>query len=277
MIEPLDYFAALVQHDHNLPLFEAALTLAQDIDPQLDLSAAQAEVDALAARVRRRLPEDAAQLQKIRMLNQFFYRELGFGVNLNNFHDPDNSYLHRVVRTRRGIPISLAMIYMEIAQQVGLDVKGISFPGHFLMRLSVPSGEVILDPLNGDSLSREELEERLEPFVDQMRSAGKPLSDYIAPAPARAILVRMLRNLKALFIEREQWQRLLEVQQRLLILLPGDVSERRDRGLAFLHLDCPTAALDDIEIYLAQRPYASDADMFRSKLPALREAHRRLN
>ena len=277
MIQPLDYFAALVRHDDSIPLFEAALTLAQDADPQLDLSAAQAEVDALAARVRRRLPKDAAPLQKIRALNQFFYRELGFGSNLNDYYDPDNSYLHRVVRTRRGIPISLAVIYIEIAQQVGLDVKGISFPGHFLMRLSVPAGEIVLDPVNGDSLSREELEERLEPFVEQLRSAGKPLSNYIDPATPREILVRMLRNLKSLFLERERWAALLAVQQRLLILLPADLVERRDRGVAYANLDCPKSALEDFEAYLAQRPYAHDAEALRAKLPSLRQASRKLN
>ena len=277
MIQPLEYFAALVRHDDSIPLFEAALTLAQDADPQLDLCAAQAEVDALAARVRRRLPKDAAQLQKIRTLNQFFYRELGFGGNLNDYYDPDNSYVHRVVKTRRGIPISLAMIYIEIAQQIGLDVKGISFPGHFLMKLSVPAGEIVLDPVNGDSLSREELEERLEPFVKQIRSAGKPLADYIEPATPREILVRMLRNLKALYLERERWQPLLAVQQRLLILLPGDLAERRDRGLAYASLDCPKSALEDIEAYLAQRPNAADAQALRTRLPAIRLANRRLN
>ena len=277
MIQPLDYFAALVEHDDTIPLFEAALTLAQDAHPQLDLSAAEAEVDALAARVRRRLPKDAAQLQKIRTLNQFFYRELGFGGNVNDYYDPDNSYLHRVVKTRRGIPISLAMIYIEIARQVGLDVKGISFPGHFLMKLTVPSGEIVLDPVNGDSLSREELEERLEPYIAQIRSAGKPLSDYIAPATSRDILVRMLRNLKTLFLERERWQRLLGVQERLLILLPGDIVERRDRGLAYASLDCPKSALEDFEAYLAVRPHAADAEVLRGKLPALRLANRRLN
>ncbi|MEC5216553.1 regulator of sirC expression with transglutaminase-like and TPR domain [Actimicrobium sp. GrIS 1.19] len=277
MIKPLDYFAALVQQEDSIPLFEAAVALAQDVEPQLDLSAVQADVDTLAARLRRRLPADTAQVQKLRMLNHYFYRELGFGSNLNNYYDPENSYLHRVLKTRHGIPISLALIYIEIAQQIGLEVKGISFPGHFLMKMSAPSGEIILDPVNGSSLSREELEERLEPFVEQIRKAGIPLADYLQPAPPRDILVRMLRNLKTLFIERERWQRLLGVQERLLILLPGDLAERRDRGLAYANLDCPKTALQDIEAYLAQRPDAADAEVLRQRLPRLRDANRRLN
>ncbi len=277
MIKPHDYFAALVRQDDNLPLFEAAVSLAQDADPGLDLGAVQAEVDTLAARLRRRIPVDAGPVQKVQLLNQYFYRELGFGSNLNNYYDPDNSYLHRVLKTRRGIPISLAVLYAEIAQQIDLDMRGISFPGHFLMKLSVPSGEIILDPVNGASLSREELEERLEPFIAQIRRTGKPLAAYLDAAPSRDILVRMLRNLKSLFLDQGRWQKLLDVQQRLLILLPADIAEQRDRGLAYSHLNCPQAALEDFQAYLAQRPDAIDADELRDKLPGLKLACRKLN
>jgi regulator of sirC expression with transglutaminase-like and TPR domain len=278
MIKALDYFASLVQQDESIPLFEAALAIAQDVDPQLDLSATQAEVDILAAKLRRRLASDASSVQKLRMLNHFFYHELGFAGNVNDYYDPDNSYLHRVISTRRGIPISLAVVYMELAQQIGLNVKGISFPGHFLMKLSVQSGDIVLDPFNGVSLSREDLEERLEPYFEQQGYPSEiPLGSYLQAAPPRDILVRMLRNLKALFVEHLRWQRVLGVQQRLVILLPNEITERRDRGLAYANLECPQAALQDLEAYLAERPYASDADQIRRRLPELRDACRRLN
>lgn len=278
VIKSLDYFASLVQQDDSIPLFEAALAIAQDVDPQLDLEATQVEVDTLAAKLQRRLPSDASSVQKLRMLNHFFYRELGFGGNVNDYYDPDNSYLHRVIRTRRGIPISLAVLYMELAQQIGLTMKGISFPGHFLMKLSVQSGDIVLDPFNGASLSREDLEERLEPYFEQQSYPGAiPLSYYLHAAHPREILVRMLRNLKTLFVEHMRWQRVLGVQQRLLILLPDEITERRDRGLAYANLECPQAALDDLEAYLAERPYAPDAELLRSKLPELRDASRRMN
>jgi len=278
VIKSLDYFASLVQEDDSIPLFEAALAIAQDVEPQLDLAATQAEVDQMAARLQRRLAPDASSVQKLRMLNHFFYRELGFAGNVNDYYDPDNSYLHRVITTRRGIPISLAVLYMELAQQIGLDVKGISFPGHFLMKLSIQSGDIVLDPFNGVSLSREELEERLEPYFEHHSYPGAiPLSYYLHAAHPREILVRMLRNLKALFVEHMRWQRVLGVQQRLLILLPDEITERRDRGLAYANLECPQAALADLEAYLAERPYASDAEVLRSKLPELREASRRMN
>jgi regulator of sirC expression with transglutaminase-like and TPR domain len=278
VINALDYFSSLVQQDDSIPLFEAALSIAQDVDPQLDLAGTQAQVDLLAARLQRRLASDASSIQKLRLLNHYFYRELGFAGNINDYYDPDNSYLHRVLSTRRGIPISLAVLYMELAQQIGLNVKGVSFPGHFLMKLSVQSGDIVLDPFNGASLSREELEERLEPYFEQQSYPGAiPLAYYLHAAHPREILVRMLRNLKALFVERMRWQRVLGVQQRLVILLPDEINERRDRGLAYANLECPQAALEDLEAYLAERPRASDAEVIRSKLPELRQASKRLN
>ncbi|HJV74064.1 MAG TPA: SirB1 family protein [Noviherbaspirillum sp.] len=278
VIKALDYFTSLVQQDDSIPLFEAALAIAQDVEPQLDLAATQAEVDILAARLQRRLAPDASSIQKLRLLNHFFYRELGFAGNVNNYYDPDNSYLHRVLSTRRGIPISLAVLYMELAQQIGLNVTGISFPGHFLMKLSVQSGDIVLDPFNGASLTREELEERLEPYFEHQSYPGAtPLSYYLHEAHPREILVRMLRNLKAVFLENMRWQRVLNVQQRLLILLPDEITERRDRGLAYANLECPQAALLDLEAYLMERPYAPDAELLRSKLPELREATKRMN
>ena len=278
MIKPLDYFAALVQQDDAIPLFEAALSIAQDEDPALDLTACMVELDKLAIQLKRRLPSDVGQIPKLRLLNQFFYQELGFAGNVNDYYDPNNSYLHKVLLSRRGIPISLAVIYMELAQQVGLNVRGISFPGHFLMKLSVKNGDIVLDPFNGASLSREELEERLEPyFLQPQDSASLPMASLLEDAQPRVILVRMLRNLKALYAEQPRWQQFLNVQQRLVVLLPDEISERRDRGLAFANLDYPQAALQDLEAYLVRCPDASDAELLRDRLSDLRAATRKLN
>ncbi|HJW56528.1 MAG TPA: tetratricopeptide repeat protein [Burkholderiaceae bacterium] len=277
-LKALDYFASLVQQDDSIPLFEAALAIAQDVDPQLDLEAPQVEIDILAARLLRRLPSDASLIQRLRMLNHFFYQELGFAGNINDYYAPDNSYLHRVIATRRGIPVSLAVLYMEFAQQIGLNVKGVSFPGHFLMKISVQSGDVILDPFNGASLSREELEERLESFLMQSDvTAEAILGAYLQPASAREILVRMLHNLKALFMEHQYWDRVLGAQERLVVLLPDEITERRDRGIAYANMECHQAALRDLEDYLSERPYAADAEALRARLPYLRDAIKRLN
>ena len=278
MIKSNDYFVSLVQDDAHIPLFEAALFIAQDDENPLDLSACLTDIDKFAMRLKRRLHSDIAPIPKLRLLNNFFYQELGFSGNFNDYYNPDNSYLHKVLSTRRGIPISLAIIYMELAQQIGLDVKGISFPGHFLMKLSIKTGDIILDPFNGASLSREEIEERLEPyFINGRNPEDPPLASYLANATERSILARMLRNLKAVYAEQPHWKEFLNVQQKLVILLPGEIEERRDRGLAYANLDCPSAALQDIEAYLAQCPQATDAEILRMRLPELRAASRKIN
>jgi regulator of sirC expression with transglutaminase-like and TPR domain len=262
----LDYFASLVLHDHSIPLFESALTLGQDASPELDLEALQIEIDTQAQTLLQRIPKDAPHVQRLRMLNRYFFNELGFAGNINNYYDPENSYIHRVVATRRGIPITLAVIYMEIAQQIGLNVMGVSFPGHFLIKLVVPSGEIVLDPLNGQSLSREELEERLEPYVDpEEYESPLPLEMYLRAAHPREILTRMLRNLKSIFMEKKEWDRILAVQKRLVILLPDEITERRDRGIAYSHMACPEEALKDLEAYLAE-----DAGSVRKKIDELK-------
>lgn len=278
MIQVLDYFKLLVKQEAEIPLFEAAAAIAQHASPTVDLEAVQNEVDALARRVRRRIPADATPIRRLQILNHFFYQEIGFGGNFNHYHDADNSYLHRVLQTRRGIPISLAVVYMELGRQIGLDLKGISFPGHFLMKLSVQPGDVVIDPMNGASLSLEELEERLTPLFERSPNPSRiPVATYLQAAQPREILARMLRNLRYIFEENQQWQKMLEIQQRLVLLFPGDAIEIRNRGQAYAYLNCPQAALADFEHYVDRKPDAADADAIRRQLPGLRSAARRLS
>jgi regulator of sirC expression with transglutaminase-like and TPR domain len=260
-VTPLDYFSSLVLHDHSIPLFEAALALGQDTCPNVDLEGLQNVLDQYALTLNRQIDVDASHVEKLRTLNRYFFKELGFAGNINNYYDPDNSYLHCVLATRRGIPISLAIIYMELANQIGLAITGVSFPGHFLVKLTIPSGEIVLDPLNGQSLSKEILEERLAPFVcpDEYGNPT-PLSVYLRAAHPREILTRMLRNLKFIYQEKKAWGHLLDVQKRLVILLPDDIVERRDRGIAYSHVNASEEALNDLEAYLAIRPQAHDAN-----------------
>jgi len=273
----LEYFAALVAEDAGLNLLEAAASIAQDEYPQLDVQAVLAEVDGLAARLRRRLPDDAAPSHRLRLLNRYFRDELGFAGNVNNYYERDNSYLHQVLATRRGIPIALAVIYMELATQIGLQARGISFPGHFLVKLHLPQGEVVLDPFTCRSLSREALEEALQPYRQR---AGRepegeppPLELFLQSAAPRQVLARMLRNLKEIHRSEQDWPRLLAVQQRLVLLLPDEPSELRDRGLVQEALEHWSGAQADLQRYLELRPEAPDAAELRARLARLRERH----
>ncbi|HTI17780.1 MAG TPA: SirB1 family protein [Trinickia sp.] len=273
MTSVLDYFATLVADDDTLPVTETALTLAQDAYPDVDLQATLAEIDELALRLKRRLPGEATLTDRIGTLNRFFFRELGFAGNVNDYYDPDNSHLNIVLKRRRGIPISLAVLYMELGEQIGVSVKGVGFPGHFLLRVTLPEGDVMLDPTTGQSLSEAQMVDMLEPYLSHSSgdSIGNALRMLLQPATGREIIARMLRNLKAIYVQTERWQRLLAVQQRLVILLPGSIEEVRDRGFAYARLDYLRPALEDLERYLDDRPDADDAMAVESQLHELRQ------
>lgn len=271
----LEYFGALVQSDVQFPLLEAAISLAQDEYPNLDVQQVLGEVDQLLARVKRRIPVDAPATHRLRILNQYFFRDLGFGGNVNDFYDPDNSYLSVVLHSRRGIPVSLAVLWLELAQGLGLTARGIGFPGHFMVKVNLPNGQVVIDPLTGQSISREELAARLEPYrADVGLEAGQeaPLSQYLQVTPAREIIARMLRNLKDIHKNQADWQRLVAVQDRLLILLPQAWDEYRDRGLAQAELGRTPQAVRDLETYLAQTRDGHDSRGLSERLAQLRRS-----
>ncbi len=272
---PLEYFASLVHSDADFPLLEAAISLAQDEYPELSVQQVLGDVDQLLARLKRRIPADAGSLQRLRILNQFVYRDLNFGGNFNNFMDPDNSYVHVVLRTRMAIPISLAVIWLELAQGIGLKVRGISFPGHFMVKVNLTEGQVIIDPLTGKSLSREELSERLAPFQELSGfdvEQELPLGLYLQAAPARDIIARMLFNLKGIHAAQEDWCRLINVLDRLIVLLPQSWPEYRDRGLAHAEAGHRGHALEDLETYLANVHQAADRSAIASRVADLRRA-----
>jgi len=270
---PLDYFATLVQSDSDFALFEAAVSLAQDEYPELDIQLVLDEVDQLLARVRRRLPADAGALQKLRILNQFFFKDLGFGGNVNDYYDPDNSHMNALLRTRRGIPISLAVLWLELAQGLGLVVRGVGFPGHFMVKVNLPMGQAVIDPLTGLSLSREELSERLDPYRRRNGLEDTfevPLGLYLQSASPREIIARMLRNLKEIYRTQEDWERMLAVQERLIVLLPESWPEYRDRGLAHAELGHTDQAVADLECYLVHSEDLVDVDAIADRVDELR-------
>ncbi len=279
MTSALVYWESLVREDPHLPLFEAALSIAQDEYPEIDLQDWLARVDEMAARLKARIAADAPPIHKLRLLNHFFFNELHFRGNVNDYYDTDNSYLNRVIERRCGIPITLAVLYMEIGQQVGLALQGVSFPGHFLVKLRVGDGTVIIDVFeSGKSLSREELEARLEPYLsEQGVPAHEALPLFLETAEARDILARMLRNLKSMYHAEGDWKRLLRVLHRLVVLLPESAAERRDRGLCFAHMECPRAAIEDLQAYLAMHPEALDASDIRARMGALEKHIQSLN
>ncbi len=276
---PLEYFASLVREGGNqqetIPLLEAAACIAQDAYPLLDVQQVLDEVDQLQVRLARTIEPSAEPMRRLTALNQFFFSDLGFSGNLNNYYDTDNSYLNVVLRSRRGIPISLAVLWLELAQSVNLRAHGISFPGHFLVKVQLPEGQVVIDPTTGRSLLREDLSERLDPFVaekDAPDGSNKELAGYLRAASPRQVLVRMLRNLKEIHRADGDWQRLIDVESRLIALLPEAWTEWRDRGFAHVERGHMKEAISDLEAYLHHESQSADAEAIRELLLRLQES-----
>ena len=272
---PLAYFAMLVADDDDFPLLETVASLAMDEYPDLDLNVVPNALDRLVQRLHRRVPAKAAPVERLRVLNQYFFVDLGFQGNLNNYYDPDNSYVHQVLATRRGIPISLAVIWLELANSLDLQAHGVSFPGHFLCKLALPEGQVVVDPFAGATLSREDLSERAEPFKAQFGLTGDndaPVDSFLQPASNRDIVVRVLSNLREIHRSHDDSQRELAVHERLVLVSPKRWEYRRDRGLCAARLGDKRSAARDLSVYLREVPTAPDAPQVSAALLQLQQS-----
>ncbi|HBK44792.1 MULTISPECIES: tetratricopeptide repeat protein [unclassified Polynucleobacter] len=270
--QQLDYFTSLVAEDEHFPLTEATVAVAQHAYPDLDVQGVLDQIDQWGNKLKQRITSDTPPIQRLQLLKHFFYNELGFGPNPNDFYAPENSYLHQIIENRRGIPISLAILMMELGQQIGLNIRGVSFPNHFMMRISLQQGEIIMDPLNGESLSKNQLQEMLDPYLDAKGYRGElslPLNIFLRASSSREILSRFMRNLKMIYSEDERWERLLGIQERLVILLPESSEEVRDRGLIFAQLEYVRPAIADLHRYLSEMPGAEDAADIREHIATL--------
>jgi len=262
----------------RINLCEAALLCAQDAYPQLDVADTLRHIDELAETLRRRLPPDFSTTHRLLALNNYLFQELGFSGDSDNYYDPRNSFLNDVLVRKTGIPITLSILYIEIGERLGLKLRGVSFPGHFLVKIRVTGGELVLDPYDsGRSLSEEDLRERLARFTGEQAAQTLPLEDLLESASPRQILARLLRNLKAIYLEAKDLDRALAVMNRLVVLLPDVPEERRDRGLVYIELECPRAAADDLGHYASVRPGAEDAEKVAAQLAAATISAARLN
>lgn len=272
-------FASLVSGpEDELDLAEAALLIAKAEYPELDVHRYLSRLDEMASVVGRRLEGDPSTGFVIGEMNRFLFAEQGFSGNTRNYFDPRNSFLNDVMERKLGIPISLSLIYMEVGRRLGLPLAGVPFPGHFLVKLSVPAGEIVLDPFSGGlSLSRADLQDRLQGFIPDDKKHEIDLYSFLATATKKEILARMLRNLKRIYVELSDFHKALNVIQQLLIIAPNHPAEIRDRGYMYEKLECFRAAAEDYRCYLDLAPHAEDYDPVRAHYMAMRRVSTRLN
>ncbi|WP_460457525.1 SirB1 family protein [Arenimonas alkanexedens] len=273
-----DWNALATLGDDELPLLDTALLIARDEYPDLDAGGYAAQVDTYAAALRPQLEQDIDLPARLTAINRYLFEEIGFAGNNAQYDDPRNSYLNEVVDRKLGIPISLAVIQMEVTRRLGMPLDGISFPGHFLVRLPVDDGILVLDPYNrGRPVTAEELRERASPHLGGQTPDDQQLLQILAPATNRMILMRMLRNLKGLYLERGDWERVARSADRLLKLSPDTAEALRDRGLAYREMGYAKGAREDLARYLQLLPEADDLDIVRTALIELGSGSARLN
>ena len=264
--------------DEKINLAEAALLIASEEYGGLDIPAYLARLDEMAATLKRRLRPDISQADTIIALNRFMFDEQKFTGNAADYYDPRNSFLNEVMDRKCGIPITLALIYMEISRRIGLPMQGVAFPAHFLVKCALREGTVVLDPYaKGASLSFDDLKQRIKTLRNGAEPPKSAVASMLVAAGNKDILVRMLRNLKAIYSHHKDWRRALAATDRIIGALPDLAEEYRDRGMIYLSLECFRAALFDLQAYLKMMPVAEDADTVRQKVVELQTVAARLN
>ena len=264
--------------DEALPLLPTALLIARDEYPQLDPAAYDRVLQAHADHLRVEVEAIGEWPLKVAAINNHLFNEVGYSGDNDEYYDPRNSYLNEVFERRLGNPISLALVQIEVSRRLGLPLEGISFPGHFLVRLPVEDGVLIMDPFNGGRpLGVDELRERARSNLGGETPDDSVLAQILDPAPHRAILMRMLRNLHGVYAERGEWDRAARSPDRILKLAPEQADAVRDRGLAYLQLEHLAGARTDLARYLKMEPDAADAITIRERLIELSGGRPRLH
>jgi regulator of sirC expression with transglutaminase-like and TPR domain len=264
--------------EEEVDLAEAALTIAAHEYPGLDIAAYLERIAGMAETLRGRLRRDISPADTLVALNHYLYEEIGFCGNASDYYDPRNSYLNEVLDRRLGIPITLALVQIEIGRRIGLAMQGVSFPGHFLAKCVVRGGVVVLDPYaRGASLSLDELQERLKAQRGGSPPPPEMVRHMLAATGKKDILARLLRNLKGIYLERRDPGRALAVSDRIIELTPRAADEYRDRAAIYLDLECPRAALSDFRTYLMLKPGAEDSAVVQRRVVELQQIAARLN
>ena len=259
-----EFRQAVDRGEDKIDLGRAALAIASTDYPNLDISAYLARFDQLAVEVMNRCEVGGEVSQSIAALNYVLFEQHGFRGNRDDYYDPKNSFLNQVLERKLGIPITLSILYMEVAQRVGVALDGVGFPGHFLVKYAHNGVEIFIDPFQqGEIKSREDLAKMLDGLY---AGAVELRAEFLKGAGKKEILKRMLGNLKGIYVKANDLVKLLSVLDRAIILEPAAVEQIRDRALVYCRLECFAQARTDFETYLRLAPEAKDAAVVREQL-----------
>jgi len=272
-------FAALVGQeveDERIDLVRAALTIAQTEYPNVEIDAYHGRIEELARRVKRLVPDLGDPSESIAALNRVLFEEEGFRGNGEDYYDPRNSFLNDVLDRKLGIPITLAVIYMEVARRVGFPLVGVGMPGHFLLKhYDVEGREILIDPFNrGSILTAKDCQRAL----DEIYGGQMPLQpEFLMAVSRRQVLVRMLNNLKSIYLSVRNFRKALPIVDLILAIYPRSPEDVKQRALLRWSLGQARGALADLDDYLKMSPDASDADEIRQTAASLRRMMATMN
>ena len=257
-------FALEVSQDAGaIDVARAALLIAAEEEPgRRDVERCLKRLDEMGAEARERI--DAGVGTAVEAVNEYLFKELGFAGDQANYYAPRNSLLNHVLERRVGIPITLSVVYMEVARRAGIEVEGVGMPGHFIARAVDEDGRpVLVDPFYGKVVDEDECQQRL----DTIYAGQVPLGEeHLRAVGPRDILVRVLGNLKGIYVQAQLYRRALAAVERILLLAPLDFEEHRDRGMLLAQLDRLAPAIEEVQSYLSAAPDAPDAESVREQL-----------
>jgi len=244
-----------------VPLARGALLIAKEEYADLDVDKYIDRLSELAREAEPIVTAGDDTIEKVQLLSHFLFEQKGFEGNSEEYSDPRNSFLNQVLDRRLGIPITLSVVYLEVGRRLGLNLYGVSFPTHFLVKAVDERGELLIDPFSrGIILSLEQVKARLAQIYNQPVELHPAM---LKSAGARQILVRMLRNLKGIYAGTSDWARALSALDRILMLDPRAIEDLAERGQVYERLECFKAALDDFQSFLSLAPEHPGAEAAR--------------
>lgn len=254
-----NFYREVARPDEQIDLAQASLYFAQAEDPDLNVQNYLDILEAIAIEIEFQLPAERYPLKVIQIINHYLFEHLQFRGNRQNYYDPDNSFLHRVIERQLGIPISLSVVYLAIAQYLDFPMVGVGMPGHFLIRPEFEGAGIFVDPFNrGEILFEHDCQARLEEIY---RQQVKLDPRWFAPVSNKEILARMLDNLKFIYLHRREIDKALSTMSGILKIFPENLGEIRDRGLLYYQLNRWSEAIVDLQYYLKADPNSEDAPM----------------
>jgi len=275
MMDSTGYFEKLMKKpEQDIRLAEAALYIASDEYPKIDIHAYLTQLDKWSSTLKKEVLRKPGR-SRLDVLNDLLFDKMQFSGNIDNYYDPKNSYLNNVIDSRKGIPISLSVIYLELAWNLGLDATGVGFPGHFLVKIKDRGKVVYVDAFyRGRVMS---LNDCVEFWNDISEGELEFQDSFLSSMNKHQILIRMLRNLKGIYLEQKSYRKLICVMDKLVILNPHLPEEVRDRGIIYYQMQAHRLALKDFEGYLSIAPESEDGEVIHQYIEVLREYSTHVN